>query len=92
MISFGPCQTPTLAFCVEQHEKVEQFKSKFHYSLTCFVELNGKILKLDYLNESMQGKDECLRKIEQIKVTIYKLETNFLIFILKDNTLFCVLQ
>uniref|UniRef100_A0A914CBZ5 DNA topoisomerase n=1 Tax=Acrobeloides nanus TaxID=290746 RepID=A0A914CBZ5_9BILA len=57
LISFGPCQTPTLAFCVNRHDQIVQFKPEPYWLISCEIEVLKKPVKLEWKRERLFDKD-----------------------------------
>uniref|UniRef100_A0A7E4VYT0 DNA topoisomerase n=1 Tax=Panagrellus redivivus TaxID=6233 RepID=A0A7E4VYT0_PANRE len=57
-ISFGPCQTPTLAFCVKRHDQIVQFSPETYFVLSTTIDSpNGRTVKLDWSRERIFDRD-----------------------------------
>lgn len=41
-ISYGPCQTPTLWFCVQRHKEIQSFQREKYYELFVDINMQGK--------------------------------------------------
>ncbi|KAI6172120.1 DNA topoisomerase [Aphelenchoides besseyi] len=66
-ISFGPCQTPTLAFTVQRHDLITQFTPEPYYVLKVEVSAAGRSLKLDWQRERIFDFDVATIFLNRIK-------------------------
>uniref|UniRef100_A0A183CSB1 DNA topoisomerase n=1 Tax=Globodera pallida TaxID=36090 RepID=A0A183CSB1_GLOPA len=74
IISFGPCQTPTLAFCVERHDEIVDFKPQPYWLLQAEVELPGsggggmcRTLKLEWCRERQLNRGVAQTFLNKVK-------------------------
>eukprot|EP00917_Polyrhabdina_sp_WS-2016_P025155 GHVP01054217.1.p1 GENE.GHVP01054217.1~~GHVP01054217.1.p1 ORF type:complete len:755 (-),score=132.18 GHVP01054217.1:18-2282(-) len=80
VISYGPCQFPTLGFIVEQYKRTKEFISEDFWSISVSAEKNG--IKCDFSWERKRLFDKQVvgalfsRCIENKKAIVIKLETS----------------
>ena len=73
MLSYGPCQTPTLWFCVNRQNEIKNFVSTPFYKLFVEIEINGNRYKLFY-DKKFEKKSELnelinnIKKLKEVKV------------------------
>lgn len=66
ILSYGPCQTPTLWFCVNREKEINTFKSQLYYKVYIEIEINKFRHKL-YLDKCFYNKNEVNEIIEKLK-------------------------
>lgn len=59
IISYGPCQTPTLGFCVDRYDEIQSFKSKPYYCIDLSLEVRGRIIALTCDRGRISEKSSC---------------------------------
>lgn len=70
LVSYGPCQTPALSFCVNRAEKVENFKADNYWVINCELQTNpGKTIKADSLRGQIFEEESASKVLEEIKVS-----------------------
>lgn len=58
LISYGPCQTPTLGFCVQRHDEIQTFKAEAYWVLrVAVITTAGKELPLEWKRIRCFDKD-----------------------------------
>lgn len=48
LISYGPCQTPTLGFCVARHDEICRHVPEKYWAIHCEVNVEGAIVSLQW--------------------------------------------
>ena len=82
MISYGPCQTPTLGFCVERHDEIQSFSAESFWTIDVNVDVNT--------NHAV-GKMRQIVPVEWSRGRLFdqSVTDNFIHLINKDSYLIC---
>ncbi|KAI8341296.1 DNA topoisomerase [Chlamydoabsidia padenii] len=56
VISYGPCQSPTLAFCVERHDRIQSFQPEPFWTITPTIIQSQLPIKLTWMRERLFDK------------------------------------
>lgn len=69
VLSYGPCQTPTLGFCVQRHIDIETFKPEPFWVLELGVSKRGRKLRALWNSGRSFNKNRVERLLEQARET-----------------------
>jgi DNA topoisomerase-3 len=76
VLSYGPCQTPTLGFCVQRHIDIETFKPEPYWTMDLGILKRGRMLRATWAGGRSFNKNKieglvakCLEHGSTVKVT-----------------------
>lgn len=68
LISYGPCQTPTLGFCVQRHDQIQTFKSESYWVVQVNVKTkSGQDFTLDWARVRCFDKEVANMFLQKVK-------------------------
>jgi len=69
ILSYGPCQTPTLWFCVNRQKEIKEFKSQQFYRFYVELEINHSKERIYYNKKFFKRKEveNLMEKAKQVK-------------------------
>ncbi|XP_022920150.1 DNA topoisomerase 3-beta-1 [Onthophagus taurus] len=68
LISYGPCQTPTLGFCVQRHDTIQTFKSEPYWVVQVIVKTkDGLEISLDWSRVRCFEKEVANMFLQRVK-------------------------
>ena len=68
VVSFGPCQTPTLWFCVQRHKEISNFRPEEYFTVRVRATLGGKEVDLTWADgERVTSREEVGRMEEAVR-------------------------
>lgn len=68
LISYGPCQTPTLGFCVQRHDQIQTFKPETYWCVQITVRnRDDQSIVLDWQRVRCFDKDVTSMFLQKIK-------------------------
>uniref|UniRef100_A0A7I4Y7E0 DNA topoisomerase n=1 Tax=Haemonchus contortus TaxID=6289 RepID=A0A7I4Y7E0_HAECO len=68
VISYGPCQTPTLGFCVTRHDQITHFKPESYWVLQCkFDTPDGTTIRPEWKRGRLFDRDVCQLFLDRVK-------------------------
>lgn len=50
LVSYGPCQTPTLGFCVQRHDEIQSFTPEKFWYVAATVAKDGVSVPLEWVS------------------------------------------
>jgi len=64
LVSYGPCQTPTLGFCVQRHDNIQSFTPEKFWYVAATIVKDGVSVPLEWVSHGVESVP--IEPIEQV--------------------------